>query len=130
MILSFVLFFSERSGKMLKILLVDDDPVVLEIRRRQLTSAGYVVITATNGAEALEIWKANEEILLVLTDNDMPLMTGTELVETIKRSGRGTQTIILSGRPGEVPSDLPDFLLAKPIERESLLKTVAIALNS
>jgi DNA-binding NtrC family response regulator len=62
-----------------RILIVDDEEVVRDVLQRILTGAGYDVITAANGEEA--IYKLNdEEIKLVLLDIKMPGMTGIEIL--------------------------------------------------
>lgn len=65
------------------ILLVDDDFTTLAILQEVILSAGYDVITASDGAEAYAICRS-ESIDFVLTDYQMPKMSGLELGEKIK----------------------------------------------
>lgn len=68
-----------------KILLVDDDPVMREIAGTHLINAGYSVVTVENGVEAIEKLKL-EEISLIISDLDMPVMDGYVLTETVRKS--------------------------------------------
>jgi CheY-like chemotaxis protein len=65
-----------------RLLIVDDEPQIRRIMRTTLTSAGYEVDDAENGARA---WKALhlEQYDLLVTDNEMPEMTGLQLQELI-----------------------------------------------
>lgn len=78
------------------ILCVDDEPEVLSAIRRCLRNEPYEVITAGSGDEALG-WLAELEVDLVISDERMPGMTGTQLLlETRKRSPR-TARVLLTG---------------------------------
>ncbi len=62
-----------------KILIVEDDPVSAKILESNLAAGGYIVDTASNGAEALEKF-ARTPYLIVITDIEMPVMNGEELL--------------------------------------------------
>ena len=68
-----------------KILVVDDEEIVVDLHKRMLEKDGYEVIIAHNGAEALEL-VATETPDLILTDVFMPEMNGLELCEELKKS--------------------------------------------
>ena len=71
---------------MMKILVVDDDPNILELVSIQLTQAGYTVLKASNGFEALEVLE--EELPdLAVVDVMMPGMDGYTLTKKIRASG-------------------------------------------
>ncbi|MCL2304064.1 MAG: response regulator [Planctomycetaceae bacterium] len=67
----------------MQVLIVDDSKLVLMALKGLLTDAGYEVLTATNGNEALQILRSNY-CRLVISDWEMPLMTGIELCRTIR----------------------------------------------
>jgi len=67
----------------MQILLVDDSKLVLIALKGVLTDAGYDVLTATNGNEALEILRSNY-CRMVISDWEMPVMNGIELCRTIR----------------------------------------------
>jgi|GEM_PF-557358 len=66
-----------------RILLVDDDPIMLELAHERLRAADYDVTLAENGADALETLK-RDGADLVISDLEMPIMDGFELTETIR----------------------------------------------
>ena len=89
-----------------RILLVDDEPNILNALRRLFRTDQIKILTAQNGREALEIFK-REPIQVLITDNLMPEMTGIELIKRVKQSYPDTIRIILSGQ-----SDLQAVLTA------------------
>lgn len=66
-----------------RILLADDDPIMRELAQAQLHDAGYQVLLAENGAEALELI-TREPVDLLISDLDMPELTGFELTAAIR----------------------------------------------
>ncbi len=81
------------------ILLVDDDTLVLQTMRLLLAQRGYVVLSANCGAEALEKMQERDgRVDLVVTDVDMPIMSGTQLATQLLQSYPGLEIIFVSGR--------------------------------
>jgi len=78
------------------ILLVDDDPVILELMREILRSGSYAVDVARNGRVAVERLK-NTRYDLVLTDMVMPEMQGLDLVQYVRLHHPETLTIVFTG---------------------------------
>ncbi len=79
-----------------KVLVVDDDPVVTTSFNRVLSHDGYIVVTASNAADALD--KLNEgEYDVVYTDIRMPGMSGLELAEKVQASRSWTPVVIITG---------------------------------
>jgi diguanylate cyclase (GGDEF)-like protein len=66
-----------------RILIVDDDPASLALLSRHLRTAGYIVLTAENGVEAIQVL-VNEGPQIVITDWTMPEMDGVELCRAIR----------------------------------------------
>jgi two-component system, OmpR family, response regulator CpxR len=79
------------------ILCVDDNEQSLSIRKVMLETRGYRVVTCSDGASALEVFKRGG-IDLVLTDLVMPGMDGTELIAQIKAISPQTPAILFSGK--------------------------------
>lgn len=80
-----------------KVLVVDDDAVVGKSFDRVLShDKGYLVITAQNGAEALERLR-EQDFDVVFTDIKMPGMDGIELAETVKAKRPWTPVVIITG---------------------------------
>lgn len=80
----------------LRVLVVDDDPVVGRSFDRVLSAKGYVVVTASDGSEALAKLR-NEEYDLVYTDIKMPGMDGLEVAERVKERKPWTPVVIVTG---------------------------------
>jgi PAS domain S-box-containing protein len=114
----------EGVGERLVVLAVDDDPLVLTNTVAMLDELGHNVLVANSGEEALLIFERHPEIDLVLTDEVMPGLSGSELAERVKEL-RPTATIaIASGyaelhpAPGRNLATLPR--LAKPFTLSEL----------
>ena len=69
------------------VLVVDDDPALVTLTRHKLIQRGYEVITAQNGLDAIEIAR-KEYPDLIISDVDMPIMTGYELCSKVKNDSR------------------------------------------
>ena len=117
------------------ILLVDDEEFVRSLGQRILEKAGYTVITATNGQEAVEIYKEKgNQISLVILDLIMPVMDGNQCLEEILRLDPRARVLIASGYSpdGTIRETLEGGakgFVGKPYNLKQLLKTVRDALN-
>ena len=80
-----------------RILLVDDDEVILKLGCHVLQAKGYEVVTSVNGKDALARLQANEKFDLVIIDMVMPVMSGRQLFDCIKADGYEVDTLIASG---------------------------------
>jgi two-component system cell cycle response regulator CpdR len=80
------------------VLVVDDDPSVLEVVADMLEDLGCNVISASSGADALDQLKRNDQISILITDINMPGMDGHELAERAKRIRPELKVLQLSGR--------------------------------
>lgn len=118
-----------------KILLVDDEPDILEFLSYNLIKEGYNVYTASNGNEALKI--ADKEIPhLIILDVMMPGMDGIEVCENLKRNKTLSHTVIafLTAR-GEDYSQIAGFeagaddYIAKPIKPKLLISRIKALLK-
>ena len=86
------------AGREATVVLVDDEPTLRLLAQRSLEQAGYRVISAANGAEALERIAAHEgRIDILVTDLVMPVMGGRELVEQINARGLPMRVLFMSG---------------------------------
>ena len=82
--------------KIFTILCVDDEQSILNALKRLLRKEGYQLLFANSGKEGLEILKANE-VHLVISDQRMPEMSGTEFLEIVKEKYPDVLRIILTG---------------------------------
>jgi DNA-binding NtrC family response regulator len=79
------------------ILLVDDEQAVLDGIRRSLRHENYNLLTATSGAEALEIC-ASVRVSVMVSDQMMPGMSGTELLSEVNKNYPDTIRLMLTGQ--------------------------------
>ncbi len=126
---------STMKKKEIKVLLVDDEPDILEIVGYNLLQEGYQIFTAQNGKEAVEMAKKNHPNLIIM-DVMMPEMDGIEACEIIRKIPELSQTIItfLTAR-NEDYSMLAGFdvgaddYIAKPIKPKVLMSKVKALLR-
>ncbi len=92
-----------------RILVVDDEGLVLSATSRMLESVGFEVESATSGLEALEVLAQSGAIDLVLTDVNMPGMSGVELAKQIATRHSDIGVLLVSGKEpmADVMSELP-----------------------
>jgi PAS domain S-box-containing protein len=117
------------------ILLAEDEDAVRRLTTRILERAGYEVLVATDGKNALEMARAHEgQIDLLLTDVIMPNIRGPELAEILAQEGRVTRVVLFSGYPegmrdtGVKGLETWEFL-PKPFSSRDLLAAVQRALD-
>lgn len=80
------------------VLLVDDEPMIIDIGQEILTLLGYNVLTAASGREALEVYSANrDKIDLVIIDMIMPEIGGGELYDRLKQIHPAVRVLLCSG---------------------------------
>ena len=116
--------------KNIKILLVDDEPDILEIVGYNLTSEGYHILTAENGIEAVAVAKKEKPHLIIL-DVMMPEMDGIEACEKLRNIPDLSETIItfFTAR-GEDYSQVAGFeagaddYITKPVKPKVLISKV------
>jgi len=122
---------SKRTAGAATILVVDDEPIALEFCRSTLVRAGYKVLTASTGKQALSHFEScRSPIDLALIDVVMPGMNGVELVKRLERLSPGTRIVLMSGySPDEVKRIVADDASSyrsmwKPFEAATLVQTV------
>ncbi|HJQ20585.1 MAG TPA: response regulator [Gemmatimonadaceae bacterium] len=118
------------------IVVVDDDQTVRRVVARQLERAGYGVLEASDGEDALRVMTEHHEpVDLVVSDISMPAMDGLELVELLRNAYPELPLLLISGQSAEFlmaqRDRIPDgvHFLAKPFEYEALTSRVASILS-
>ena len=111
------------------ILVVDDEPVVLDTVRDGLSAHGYQVLRAASGDEALQDAQAHQgSIALALVDVIMPGMSGPEVAQRLHASRPELKILFMSGFSTEVVVvhglDAGDPLLVKPFSLDTLGRKV------
>jgi DNA-binding response OmpR family regulator len=117
-----------------RILVVEDDLAIRQLSAEALTSSGYQVETAEDGAAGWEALEGSNYDLLI-TDNTMPRMSGVELVKMLRSARMTLPVVMASGTPpaealhGDSSLQLAATLL-KPFTMDELLATVEKVLRT
>ncbi len=85
-----------------KILVTDDEEMILEITKIILEEYGYEIITSNSPVESLDIIKSNTDIDLLLTDVVMPEMNGYELAKLTKNISPDIKVLLMSGYTNDI----------------------------
>ncbi len=115
------------------VLVVEDNLLNRELTHAVLKSAGYDVVVAKDGAEALMLL-GHETVDLMLLDIDLPFVDGHTVLQAVKEKGINVPAIFVSGLPGEEPEvkafeiGAVDFI-HKPVKNTVLLARVKRALG-
>ncbi len=110
------------------VLIVDDQPETLASLRRLLREEAYELVTCDTPAKALE-WTAENRVDLLIADERMPDMRGSDLLERIREISPDTVRVILTGYPGSSTvahglSQSVDWLISKPWNDDALKITI------
>jgi PAS domain S-box-containing protein len=114
-----------------KVLLVDDQPDVLEMAVNLFSSLGYDVLSANNAEQALEILRRTPDIAILFSDVVMPGMSGTQLAKAALLHIPTLKVILASGYVGsslaKEDTDLEQFqLIAKPYRLSDIIKKLKL----
>jgi two-component system, OmpR family, phosphate regulon response regulator PhoB len=106
------------------VLVADDDADILSLVRLRLERSGYAVVSARNGAEALQIARERRPVLAIL-DVAMPEMTGLEVTKRLREEQLGVAVILLTARARDIDvtagSDAgADVYVTKPFSPQEL----------
>ena len=115
-------------ARTLQILLVEDDPHVRSILKEMLHTLGHTCIAVCDGSRAVDLLKARTEIDLVITDYQMPILNGEELIEWMKSVEDVRPVILLSGYGAAVSDRIhsrPTAILGKPVRLQQLNQILA-----
>jgi CheY-like chemotaxis protein len=117
-----------------RILVVDDEPAVRRFISDALRSSGYEVVGASTGREALvAVYGESRTPTLLLTDIEMPGMSGVELAARVRADRPGIRVILMTGREASAArarerAGLVEGVLLKPFGLAELLHAVLDAL--
>jgi two-component system cell cycle sensor histidine kinase/response regulator CckA len=118
------------------VLLAEDEADVRELAREFLVAAGYTVIEARNGQEALKLAAERaEEIDLLVSDLVMPGMTGQQLAALLQQQDSSLRVIFMSGYSEHAAAEAAQAgssvrILTKPFNRMALLRTIREVLGT
>jgi len=118
-----------------RIMVVDDEAHIQHVVSLKLRNAGYEVMTASDGEEALELITQNLPDL-VITDLQMPYMTGLELCQALKKNAATANipALMLTARgyalaPGEIERTNIRQVMTKPFSPRQVLEVVESVLT-
>lgn len=111
------------TGRAVHILIVDDDAGIREVGARLLLRSGFLVDVAEDGEGA---WQAMHQRRydLILTDQNMPHLSGSELIVRMREAGVRVPVILMSGgetEPSGERAAMPDAFLTKPFSLIGLI---------
>ena len=117
-----------RPGGSPPILVVDDEGSVRRFALRVLEKEGYHVVEASDGIEAVELFKLGHQFDVVVSDIVMPRMNGVELMQALSTDAPDVPVILMSGYATQSLAELginaPCGILPKPFPAERLLQEV------
>lgn len=118
---------------MATVLFVDDDPAILVTLPRMLRREPYEIVVAASAAQALAILQVRTAEVVV-SDQQMPGMRGTELLARVRQLYPGTIRIILTGEAGHAAPSDPGrevhCVLRKPASAQEIKAAIATALQA
>lgn len=85
----------------MKILLVDDDPIAAEMTAAILEETGHVVVVAHDAVDAAQQYDVNPDVDMVVSDMNMPLVSGIELFRQLREQGHNLPFVLLTGDAAE-----------------------------
>ncbi len=113
-----------------KVLIADDEIHIIHVVAIKLKNNGFEVISASNGAEAYDL-ACSEAPDVIVTDYQMPFMTGLELIEKLRTNEQTKETpvILLTARSFAISEEVQQSLnveacLSKPFSPKELLKSI------
>ena len=117
-----------------RVLVVDDEAGVRMFVDRVLRDAGYVVVTANGGEQALQIIEKSGEFDLILSDVRMPAMSGPQFVERVRQERPGIAVLFLTGFNDQLFKERGglsehEAFLDKPCTVKGLLEAVSLLVH-
>lgn len=118
----------------LTVLIADDDPLMISIHKKVLSSTGANVLTATNGQEAIEAFQLNSKIDVILMDANMPIKSGIEATKELRAMQNNTIIIGLTGVSDKnAQQELIDAgmngVMSKPANKKTIITTIKNCLH-
>jgi len=111
--------------EMKNILVVDDNPLFLEMCLELFSELGYNIKTANDGQKAWELFqKSPDKYLFITTDQDMPILTGEEFILKLRQHGFQIPVVLISGNLNHVAKSTAElknvYFLTKPFTMEEI----------
>ncbi|MBC7427333.1 MAG: response regulator [Bacteriovorax sp.] len=112
-----------------KVLIVDDDPDLLEMYEEVLSIEGVQILKATSGQKALEIFQAQQDIQVIISDSNMGSMCGMELLINLRSCYKTLPVFyLLTGAFDVTEAEVIDAggsgLILKPFDLDEILERI------
>ena len=123
-----------RPGQPETVLVVEDEPLLLQSLRELIESEGYHVLTARNGVEALALYEQGRGISVVFSDLGMPELGGWPTFVRLRKANPSAKIILVSGFADETERERMEAggvqaFLSKPYKAEEVLRTIRRVLD-
>lgn len=114
------------SNNLISLLIVDDEPDLLEMYRELFEMDGFVVYTATSAQEALNVYQTHQNIKLIISDANMGEMSGIDLLKALKKNYQTVPVFYLAtGAMEQTEEDIKALggtgLVLKPFDLDEIL---------
>lgn len=116
------------------VLVVDDSMIIRNMAQRTLQGAGFKVITANDGQQGLLVWEQNKlQIDLIITDVNMPILDGFDLVNSVRKLDQKTPIVFLTTESAQERKDKAKGMgaqgwMVKPFAPERLVEVTKKAI--
>jgi CheY-like chemotaxis protein len=121
------------SGPRTRVLLVDDEPMVLSATKRILVRHGFEVHACRMGADAIAVLEGTEQVDVVVTDLTMPDITGEMIAQAAARARPGLPVILITGFAGDLSATAREAgvveVVQKPYELRELVSAITRSLG-
>lgn len=114
----------------MRILVVDDDPLAGAMTSAVLEEAGHEIIFVENGVEATDAISSDDQIKLIVSDMNMPLISGIDLFQTLREQGCAVPFILLTGDDPEPLLEQEPNLDGCLIKDDKLDETLLLMINN
>lgn len=111
----------------MRVLVVEDEPIIRLGMINTIEDAGHIAAEAASADQALRVLEADPAFTVIVTDVDMPgSMNGIELAHHVRRRWPSVQLVVISGKVGVLPRDLPEGVpfMSKPCLEPVLLAAI------
>ena len=120
------------SGSEGNILIAEDESLIRSLIVDALTDAGYTVIEASNGREALALLDQPDHVALIVTDINMPDLNGIDMARVVRRDKPNLPILFASARGdllGDSGLERPHNVITKPFRLDDLVRRVQAMLG-
>ena len=117
---------SEHENKAVTVLVVEDEAMMRTKLAEELQDAGYLVVEASDGTEAVEILTVRRDVKIVISDVRMPgPIDGVELCRRVRSGYPGIKVVLSSGEPNAADSTAHDGFFLKPYRVARIIRHIS-----